>query len=571
VLTCCAVWLAYVLVRVVTIPQAPLTAGGFCHDCAYLEDVAQNLRAGKGYVEDGLWLVYLQPDRLPMPYHNGGPLFPTVVAGVMAMFGVSGLKAGFLVAALASPGLIAAFFFLVSRFVPNVAAAFTISFLCALIPSIWEMSWMSLTDELWLALMIACLGALVRIESWSMAVWAGAFFGLAWLTRIAALSVLPGIGLWLLLTLGWRKGLRRGIVIGFVAAVVISPWLIHTARVWGDPLRSDTPTITNSHVRSWDLPDREVYLKGGGGEASLVWPHREVYRVWHMPDPPAAASEVFRRDPVRYLEHWAKGVPATVRELIRSTADSNYLAAALLALLALVAARWQRLSPSNPYLLSAVLYTVVFVLFVAVGGAAGTEGRYFILVHALLALWLAISVHGMTSAWRKERRGVPLMSALCLAALYIAVGLVPSDLRMMRVLRATDPYLLRYTQAARLTDERIAHGEPVIVGNHPYIYAVATGAQALAIPEADDNYLKSFMEKYRARTILLSGEERAYWRPGWQTDAGIPQWLHPLGEVNGYWLYRKESPASRDAGASAARFLARDMRALPGGGRPAIR
>jgi hypothetical protein len=195
-------------------------------------------------------------------------------------------------------------------------------------------------------------------------------------------------------------------------------------------------------------------------------------------------------------------------------------------------------------LLSVVLYTSVFTFFASMG-AHSAEGRYFILVHALLALWLAVSVYWMACAWAKGRRGNLPIAAFGLAALYLAVGLVPTDIRMMRTLRAVDPYLQRYTRAARMTDSQIAHGAPVVVGFHPYIYTVATGAQALAIPEASDGYLLSYMEKYHAQAVLLSDEEIAFWRPAWQNEAAVPKWLHPLGEVDGYWRYRLEPPEDR--------------------------
>jgi len=526
VLACGAVWLAYVLVRILAIPSDALVSGGFCHDCAYLANVAGNLHAGKGYVLDALWLVYLQPASLPMAYHNGAPLFPTLVAGLMAPLGVGGVKAGLLVAALSSPALILALLFLVRRWVSSFPAAFGIACAVALFPPVWDLSWVAITDELWIALLIAFLAALVRSERLSMAAWAGVFLGLAWLTRIAAISLVPGLGLWLLLTFGWRRAIPRGILIGVLAAVVSLPWMIHTYKVWGDPLRSDTPTITASHIRAWDLPDQEVV------------------RVWHMPDAPAPASVVFRRDPVRYVKHYLMRLPASVRELIRSTTDSNYLALACLALLMAAAIRLRGLSPWNPALLAILLYTGVFTFFLSVDKYP-PDGRYFVLVHALAAVWLAVSVYEVARGWAKGRAGLLPMAALGLAALYLGVGLLPSDIRIVRSRRGVDPYLDRYTKAARAANSQIAHGAPVVVGYHPYLYTMATGAQALAIPEADDGYLRSYMARYHAQAVLLSDEERAFWRPAWETQAGVPTWLHPLGEVDGYWRYRLEDSGSR--------------------------
>jgi hypothetical protein len=263
-----------------------------------------------------------------------------------------------------------------------------------------------------------------------------------------------------------------------------------------------------------------------------------------MPDAPVPAGAIFRQDPVRFVKHYLRNAPACAGELIRSTAEASYAAAALLALLAIVCARWQRLSPRDPSLVSIVLYTAVFIFFLAVQ-VGGTTGRYFNLVDALLAVWLAICVRGAASAWAKGQRGFWPAAAFVLAALYLVVGLAPSDLRVVRDRRAVNPFLVQYTRAASLTDRQIAHGTPVVVGFYPYIYTVATGAQALTIPEASDDYLRLYMDKYHARTVLLSDAERAFWRPAWQTGAGVPQWLHPLGEEGGYWRYRIEPPADR--------------------------
>src|SRR5262245_31338304 len=66
----------YVALRWLLIPAAGEQAAGFSHASAYLTTVAANLRAGRGYVNDAHWLVFLRPASLPMPYHNANRSTP---------------------------------------------------------------------------------------------------------------------------------------------------------------------------------------------------------------------------------------------------------------------------------------------------------------------------------------------------------------------------------------------------------------------------------------------------------------------------------------------------------------
>src|SRR5436309_14577919 len=77
-----AVVIGYLLARMLLVPTRPEFTYAFSHDSGYLADVAANLLSGKGYVDDALWLVFLQPASVPMPYHNANPLFPTLTAAV---------------------------------------------------------------------------------------------------------------------------------------------------------------------------------------------------------------------------------------------------------------------------------------------------------------------------------------------------------------------------------------------------------------------------------------------------------------------------------------------------------
>ena len=109
----------------------------------------------------------------------------------------------------------------------------------------------------------------------------GALLGLAWLTRSAAITVAPAMAVWIVIQLGWRQLLRTGARIGIAFLVMVSPWLVHTAMVWGDPLRSDLGQTTAIHVYRGLDESPQPY--------------------WHRALPVPSVSQMFRDDPGRVL------------------------------------------------------------------------------------------------------------------------------------------------------------------------------------------------------------------------------------------------------------------------------
>jgi 4-amino-4-deoxy-L-arabinose transferase-like glycosyltransferase len=513
----------YVVLRVMTLPRDPMHAQGFGHDAAYLAIVAQNLHAGKGFVLDALWLVFLQPARLPMPYHNANPLFPVMTAGAMRLFGLDAPSAGFLISALSSAGLVLALFFLLNRYVPNPYAAFAVAALVALFPPVWQLSWMAQTDEVGVMFVAAFLAALVRIDKLAMAALVGVFFGLAWLVRSAAVMLVPALVIWLLLTHGWRKALARFALLGITAAAISSPWLIHTAKTWGSPFRSDSGPIMNAQVQAWQR-------------------NEQAYRIFHWPTPAPPYAPVLREHTKAFIAYCIKNVlPAPVRELIRSSSDSNYAALALLTALSLLMLSLSVRVLRTPGFISVLVYAALVTALLSTGFPGFAEGRYFVLLHTLFAAWLFVSVYRTWSDFREGRRGWVRLSALLLAAGYLFVLLPRSDWRLARYQNSISPENFEYMQTARSINRTITGGSPVVVGDHPYFYTVSTGAQALAIPESNDGYLLEYMKKYNARFIFLSEEERTFWRPWWKSENALPRGIRLVdAPLHRYYVYQKD-------------------------------
>jgi 4-amino-4-deoxy-L-arabinose transferase-like glycosyltransferase len=521
-LTLALILALYVVFRVMTLPRDPLHAWGFRHDAAYLAIVAQNLHAGKGFVLDALWLVSLQPARLPMPYDNANPLFPAMTAGAMGLFGVDAVPAGFLISALSSAGLLLALFFLLKRYDPDPYAAFGVAGLVALFPPVWEHSWAAITDEMWVMFMVAFLAALVRSDKLGMAALAGGFFGLAWLVRAAAITVVPALVLWLLLTHGWRKALSRLALLGITAAAISSPWLIHNAKTFGSPFHSENGPAMNAQVQAWQRNEGMV-------------------RVSHWPTPAPPYASVLKEHPGAFIAHCIKTAVSTLlRALISSSTDSSYAALALLTALSLLMLSLSPRVLRTPGFISVLVYAASFIALLSIG-AETAEGRYFILLQTLFAAWLLVSVYRTWSDFRQGRRGWVRLSAILLAAGYLFVLLPRSDWRLARFWNSTSAENLEYMQAAQTVNRTITGGNPVIVGDHPYYYTVSTGAQSLTIPESGDQYLLEYMQKYHARFIFLSEEERTFWKPSWKSGNALPRGIRLVDTpLRGYCVYQTD-------------------------------
>jgi hypothetical protein len=521
--------LLYALFRIATLPSNPADTQGFTHDGAYLSIAARNLHEGKGYVLDALWPVFAQRGSLPMPCENANPLYPVLMAIAMSLWSIGAPQAGFLISALSSVALIVAVLFMVRPYVGNLYAAMAIGCIVAFFPPVWDSSWTVGPDEMWIAFMVAFVAALVRSDRLSNAALAGLFFGLAWLTRSAATTVLPGLGIWVLFTQGWRKAVPRMALFGLIAAAVATPWLIYSAKLWGSPLHSNTGSMMSAHVDSWKYGN-------------------EVTRAFHSPVAAAPYIEVFKQDPVRFVSHCLGGAVAATRELFRSTQGSmgvavlptagRALSLGILLALGIVAVIYRPRVWRSPAMISVIVFSAIFVAFLSMGGV-WAEGRYFLMIHVLFVAWLCVTLWDI---WREYRGGgrPPLYTtALAAAALYAAVLLPMSDYRDARYQRSPNPERVEYARTVKNLDDTLLHGSPVIVGNYPFYYSFATKAQALAIPSSTDEYLLDFMDQYHADHVILSTSEQAFWRPTW-TAGMLPVGLQVLGVGSrGYYIYKR--------------------------------
>src|SRR5438094_4755457 len=292
-----AVAIVYLIARILLIPNHPEFTHGFSHDSGYLADVAANLRSGKGYVDDALWLVFLQPASVPMPYHNANPLFPTLTAALAIVTG-NVFQAGFLLGILASAILFVALFALIRPYVDRPVHAMGLALAVVLFPPVLHESFLYLTDALCTALLVASVAVLQRARSAKGDLACGVLLGLAWLTRAATILAVPALVVYLLVRYPISVGLRKLAVVTVAALIVASPWLIHTKAVWGSYLRSDS---------EFSIVQDLAADKSHG---------HSVMRYWHSTEPPPPLSAFVRDAPFGFVKHTVAGAANIARRTL---------------------------------------------------------------------------------------------------------------------------------------------------------------------------------------------------------------------------------------------------------------
>jgi hypothetical protein len=154
----------------------------------------------------------------------------------------------------------------------------------------------------------------------------------------------------------------------------------------------------------------------------------------------------------------------------------------------------------------------------------------------VFALWLFTRI---TELRWNDAGGLLTRASMVLAGLFVALVLLPSAVRSATFYREPDnEEKIPYQAAAQTVNQTISHGAPVVVGFHPYLYSIFTGAQSLAIPQSDDNYLLTYMDKYHACCVMLTDQERDFWRPQWR--AALPPHIVFVRTLDGYNVYKRD-------------------------------
>ncbi|HUA63313.1 MAG TPA: glycosyltransferase family 39 protein [Verrucomicrobiae bacterium] len=474
----------YGLLRVVLIPADPSITENFSHDSAYNSIVADNLLHGKGLTNDAHWLIFLNPPKLPMPFHNANPLYVLLSAAVAGAWHCSTPYAACIVSILGSILLGIGIHFCVRRFCPNDWIALLCAAGVVLFPSNWKESFAIVPDALATALCYCTVAAVV----WSTRSWhwlaAGAAFGLAWLTRSTATLILPAVFLWLFLKHGLRRSLVAMMLFLVAALAVASPWLYHTAITRGSPFASDAGYY-------WL---QNFYAARNG---------ITVDQYWRSVAPPPGIGYTLTRSFFQLADFTIRGVRPAVWLLAAGLADSYKPWFALLSLAALAGVLCLRGRWRNSEMAAACLIAVLTLFSISVR-AAGAEPRYFSVANCLLALLILQPF--------LVRRPRPIWILAPVSA-YLVLALVPQDIRAIQHARRPFQALVTYKAMATEAAENLSRGDSVIT-DWPYWFTYYTGHSAISPPYPGRSELFGAMRRYHAAWLLLPQARIDYYYPG---------------------------------------------------------
>jgi len=503
----------YVALHVILLSADPLNSNGFTHDSAYLWIIANNLIEGRGFVNDAHWLVFLDPDSLPIPYHNGNPLFPSLIAAVVGVTGWEIAEVAYGLNTVASTGLIFAVAWLARAFAVRWSQALALGFLAAIFSPVFSISFHFGTDAWSLLLLVVFLGAVVR-DSAVAVLLGGLTLGLAWLVRSDAVLVLPATGIFLWMHHGFKAATVRVIATLGLAAVVASPWLWWTWSVWGSPLRSDSAYYL---LQDWHA--REM-----GGI--------DVMQYWHSTEVPAGLGAVVSADPIGFVTWSLDGMQRVVRAILARWAAYQAWVGCVL----LVGGIWGLKKLFRRHWREGVALGILCFTYVAIFSirSFSVEPRYLSLPAVFFAVTVGIGFFDLiriAHATEKSRRYAWVAVAVAAAAFVVpAQGAVSWR-------RETNESLLTYRAVARSVADDLAGAKRVVVGDAPYFFTQTTGVPALSMPFSDESFLIDYMDRFEASYVALTNRELEYWRPKWAE--GSPEGLVEVRTTGDYHLFKR--------------------------------
>ncbi len=455
-------------------------------------NLARNLVAGRGFVIDYIWQYHQAPADVTHPIDYWMPLAALYPAVGMKLFG------GSLFAALLPSTIIGTSLALLAWGIARAARLSPAAQLMAagLVLFIPEFMLGSVRTDtpinyaLWVGLALLCFGEGMRRRP-PLLVLAGAFTGLAWLTRIDGILLIPAlvvaIGVW------WRFGGQpirwRWVGMMFLAiAVVMVPWLWRNQDLFGQLLPSG-PTFYKTHFNDEFTYNRDIDIA-----YYLSWGWRNI------------------------LGNIAFHALSNVKQAY----TRMDIALPILALLGLGGLTQRREKGLLLHLAAPLTFWVVLYLFYTVLAPFHSMGGSFKKSQLSLIPWLVLPAVWALDTYVRPRRVAYAMAAIIVA--FMALNGVEFVRQEMKVVRSyIGPYQELRDTLGELGDAN-GDGRITVMGEDPWILNTY-GFYSLVIPFDDRDIILEAARRYRADYLILPADDRwdldALYR-GEETDPRLP-------------------------------------------------
>jgi hypothetical protein len=447
-------------------------------DADYYFATGKELASGQGFVEPFLWNYLDDPDGLPHPAHlYWMPLATIVAAAPMSLLGI-----GFRASQIPFVLLAASLPLLAARVALHLGLGQRKAWLAGLLActSGFYLPYLVTTETFSLYAILgglALLAMAVAADRPLMIRWltVGALVGLAHMTRADGMVLLAPAMLAV-----WYSGRRRVFAAGQVLAayaLVMAPWWGRSLVLFGSPF------APGASKALWLVSYDELYSY----PASILSPQ-------HWWD--AGLSTLLQ---ARLL--------ALATNLQRLLAENGLVFLAPFMIVGVVR-YWKR----SLVRLSIFYLGLLFVLMTFVLPQVGARGGFFHSSAALMPVLWALAVQGLVAAvdWAGKRRNWHLQRSQAFFG-FGAILLAAALTIILYWSRVIGPDFSRPSWGASQVvyqdvGNRLQDLDPdvgVVAGNNPPGFHLATGLQAIAIPNGPPETLHQVVERYNADWIVL--------------------------------------------------------------------
>ena len=331
---------------------------------------------------------------IPVPYHNANPGYPLLMATLAGMLHLDVVRCGFLISAISNALLAFAVFEIVLHFAGSWRFAVLGSVVVASFPSNWIDSLSLVPDALSTSLAVAAIAVLICGRGSFATVVTGVLLGAAWLTRSSVILTIPPILWWIVRTRPRAAALKTAGYLLAVFAVVISPWFIHTYRVWGTPFRSDAGIYLMQNYYAQMLP-------------------AGVEQFWRSLDTPPPLAAVLKTHPIQFVAFYVRNLPFLFYFMLAYVSGWNKIMALLYLLLTAVGfLRWRAYCRTPEFEAGALL--LILTLGILSMRAQSFEQRYLGPALVLWVLWMLLPLRDHLGSFRLPRQAaLAVVAILC--------------------------------------------------------------------------------------------------------------------------------------------------------------